>query len=129
MLFNPERIFIYLEKLHGAYLYAFQSKNNISFFCAFGFNWMQLDWKTTFPIQNFELNSIHNLYTKNCSNIACCSNIEAILLQILCCMSCEYCSIQNLNRKCSFSIQLHPIEKKYSLFKIRIRIEKIFNPF
>jgi len=40
-----------------------------------------------------------------------------------------------LNRKCSFSIQLHPIEsnwiqlnpkKKYSLFKIRIRIEKEF---
>jgi len=38
-----------------------------------------------------------------------------------------------LNRKCSFSIQLHPNEsnwiqlnpkKKYSLFKIRIRIEK-----
>jgi len=23
------------------------------------FNWMQLDWKTAFPIQNFELKSIH----------------------------------------------------------------------
>ena len=36
-----------------------------------------------------------------------------------------------LNRKCSFLIQLNPIEskKKYSLFKIRIRIEKNFNPF
>ena len=34
MLFNPECIFIHLCELHGAYLYAFQSKNNISFFCA-----------------------------------------------------------------------------------------------
>jgi len=25
------------------------------------FNWMQLDWKTLFSIQNFELNSIHNV--------------------------------------------------------------------
>ena len=36
-----------------------------------------------------------------------------------------------LNEKCSFSIQLNLIEskKKYSLFKIRFRIEKNCNPF
>ena len=28
------------------------------------FKWMQLDLKTAFPIQNFELNSIHNAQKK-----------------------------------------------------------------
>jgi len=31
---------------------------------------MQLDWKTAFPIQNFELNSIHNV---------CCAQKKLIL--------------------------------------------------
>ena len=34
MLFNSKCIFIHLLELHGVYLYAFQSKNNISFFYA-----------------------------------------------------------------------------------------------
>ena len=34
ILFNPECIFIHLYELHRAYLYAFQSKNNINIFYA-----------------------------------------------------------------------------------------------
>ena len=33
---------------------------------------MQLDWKIAFSIQNFELNSIHNVYTCVCVCVCVC---------------------------------------------------------
>ena len=51
-----EIFFIRMRILNSEYFFGF----NWIQFDLIRFNWMQLDWKTAFPIQNFELNSIHS---------------------------------------------------------------------
>ena len=93
------------------------------------------------------LNAFLFIYRNCMEHISMLFNLKIILAFsvhthcVLCTHIVNTIQFKNLNRKCSFSIQLHPIEsnwiqlnpikskKKYSLFKIRIRIEKNFNPF
>ena len=73
ILFNPECIFIHLYELHRAYLYAFQSKNNISIFCA---SWI------LFRIVNRKYNFFNLIkFKNNISNFCATWILLNILLQ------------------------------------------------